>query len=87
MRRRRSGPAAQRVREPRPSARPARPPGTQTDGGPKPPQEPPAAQPGVGDALAGVARTGVAVASGTVGLGLKAAGGALAALRGTIERR
>jgi hypothetical protein len=47
----------------------------------------PAAQPGVGDALAGVARTGVAVASGTVGLGLKAASGALNALRGTIERR
>ena len=61
--------------------------GGETGGEPTAPQEPPVAQPGVGDALAGVARTGVAVASGTVGLGLKAAGGALAALRGTIERR
>ena len=44
-------------------------------------------QPGVGDAIAGVARAGVAVTRGTVGLGLKAAGGALGAIRGTIERR
>ena len=47
----------------------------------------PSGPPGVGDALAGVARTGVAVASGTVGLGLRAASGALGALRDTIERR
>jgi hypothetical protein len=47
----------------------------------------PASQPGVGDALAGIARTGAAVATGTVGLGLRAAGGALSAIRGTIERR
>jgi hypothetical protein len=45
------------------------------------------AEPGVGDAIAGVARAGVAVASGTARLGLKAAGGALGAIRGTIERR
>ena len=47
----------------------------------------PAQQPGVGDAIVGVARVGVAVTRGTVGLGLKAAGGALGAIRGTIERR
>lgn len=44
-------------------------------------------QPGAGDAIAGLARTGVAVASGTVGLGLRAAGGALRAIRGTVDRR
>ena len=48
--------------------------GREPGGEPKAPQEPPAAQPGVGDALAGVARTGVAVASGTVGLGLQGRG-------------
>ena len=51
------------------------------------PAETPPEQPGVGDALVGVARAGVAVTRGTVGLGLKAAGGALGAIRGTIERR
>jgi hypothetical protein len=60
--------------------------GRETGGDPTSPRAP-ASQPGVGDALAGVARTGVAVASGTVGLGLRAAGGALSAIRGTIERR
>jgi hypothetical protein len=49
--------------------------------------EAPPEQPGVGDALAGAARVGVSVASGTVGLGLKVASGALGAIRGTIERR
>lgn len=43
--------------------------------------------PGTGDALAGLARTGVALAGGTVGLGLRAAGGALRAIRGTVDRR
>jgi hypothetical protein len=43
--------------------------------------------PGPADALAGVARTGVAVAGGAVGLGLRAAGGALRAIRGTVDRR
>jgi hypothetical protein len=47
----------------------------------------PTPQPGVGDAIAGVARAGVAVASGSAKLGLKAAGGALGAIRGTIDRR
>jgi hypothetical protein len=61
--------------------------GRERHGEPTSPPQSPAAQPGVGDALAGVARTGVAVASGTVGLGLRAAGGALSAIRGTIERR
>jgi hypothetical protein len=53
----------------------------------EPASPPPQPQPGVGDALAGVAKTGVTVATGTAKLGLKAAGGALSALRGTIERR
>lgn len=43
--------------------------------------------PGAADALAGVARTGVAVATGAVGLGLRAAGGALRVVRGTVDRR
>ena len=51
-------------------------------------QAPAATQaPGPADAIAGVARTGVAVAGGAVGLGLRAGGGALRAIRGTVDRR
>lgn len=38
--------------------------------------------PGAADALAGVAKAGVEIAGGAVGLGFRAAGGALRALRG-----
>lgn len=47
--------------------------------------EPPVAAPGA-DPLTGLAKTGVAIATGTVGLGLRVAGGALKAIRGTVER-
>jgi hypothetical protein len=58
----------------------------ESDAGPR--EAPRAAgPPSPADALVGVARTGVAVAGGAVGLGLRAAGGALRAVRGTVDRR
>jgi hypothetical protein len=47
----------------------------------------PASAPGPTDAIAHVAKTGVSVAAGTVGLGLRVAGGTLRALRDTVDRR
>ena len=41
---------------------------------------------GATDAVVGLARTGVGVAAGTVGLGLRAAGGLARAIRDTVDR-
>ena len=56
------------------------------------PEEPdvaphPASAPGATDAVAGIAKTGVSLAAGTVGLGLRVAGGTLKAIRDTVDRR
>lgn len=47
---------------------------------------PPDDRHGAADAVVGLARTGVGVAAGTVGLGLRAAGGLMRAVRDTVDR-